>query len=511
MICLLSDLVRFRIMEEISPKHNSEIAASISEEKNKDEQSKPVEIIAEEEGEVSPNHNVETENNKKIEEHEFEETMKSVGTEKVSPKHNVEIENKIEEQETMKSIGEIFSPKHNNVETENKKKMEQEFEETMKSIGEKFSPKHNVEIEEMEEIDIHEEDKTVAQRDKLISDNDDDDTESSSDSKDEEPMEEKEEESKPHVVDQSSSHDSQDPISSTSVWTEKAAVIKNFVRVKSEVAVHTFMRRLSGKIPNDGKDTRDDESKETKLADSPKAEGKSIWNPLSYLKMMQNDDSVDKVEARTMEAELEPVMMKGRIIIYTRLGCEECIECRLYLHEKRLRYVEINVDIYPTRKLELEKIAGPSSDVPKVFFNEELVGSLKELKEMEETGELQEKINHLIAEAPPREAPLPPFSGEDDASSKGPVDELALIVRKMKPLIVKDRFYKMRRFKNCFLGSEAVDFLSADQRLEREEVTNIIIIYKQCEIISNFVIQSLLYRQLKLLESLQASSSFNMF
>jgi hypothetical protein len=28
----------------------------------------------------------------------------------------------------------------------------------------------------------------------------------------------------------------------------------------------------------------------------------------------------------------------------------------------------------------------------------------------------------------------------------------------------------MRRFSNCFLGSEAVDFLSEDQYLERNEV-----------------------------------------
>lgn len=37
----------------------------------------------------------------------------------------------------------------------------------------------------------------------------------------------------------------------------------------------------------------------------------------------------------------------------------------------------------------------------------------------------------------------------------------------------KDRFYKMRRFSNCFLGSEAVDFISEDQYLERDEVEHL--------------------------------------
>ncbi|KAF4354552.1 hypothetical protein F8388_022274 [Cannabis sativa] len=64
------------------------------------------------------------------------------------------------------------------------------------------------------------------------------------------------------------------------------------------------------------------------------------------------------------------------------------------------------------------------------------------------------------------------FSGEDDLSSSGAIDEQALIVRKMKESVAaKDRFYKMRRFTSCFLGSEAVDFFSEDQYLEREEAT----------------------------------------
>ncbi|CAN8246861.1 unnamed protein product [Cochlearia groenlandica] len=410
---------------------------------------------------------------------------------------------KVENFEEMRSaeiIAEEVSPKHkadmSSSSSSSENNNEQELEENKALVDDdEVSSKPILEIQDMiqdmESIDIHEEDNITD----LVNVDDDDDSEISSDSKEEEEevvvieeaVEEQEtlvnkEEAKPESVEANSS-----PVVS-SAWTEKAAAIKDFVRVKSEVAVHTLMRRLSSKtnndissqnIPNDGKakDTRVDQ--EIKRVESPKAEGKaSIWNPLSYLKMMQNDDdSVSKGEATTaaMEAALEHVVMKGRIILYTKLGCEVCKECRLYLHEKRLRYVEINIDIYPTRKLELERISGGSStlDVPKVVFNEELVGSLKELKELEESGKLEEKIKNLIDEAPSREAPLPPFSGEDDASAKGLVDELALIVLKMKPCIVKDRFYKFRRFRNCFLGSEAVDFLAEDQHLQREEAVEV--------------------------------------
>jgi len=205
---------------------------------------------------------------------------------------------------------------------------------------------------------------------------------------------------------------------------------------------------------------------------SQKPADRSAWNPLSYI-MYSHDDAENKFEqgVEGSEEPPQPIAMKGRIILYTRLGCQDCKEVRLFLHRKRLRYVEINIDVYPSRKLELEKFTG-SSTVPKVFFNEIVIGGLTELNGLDESGKLGEKIDYLITEAPASEAPLPPLSGEDDASTSGSIDELALIVRKMKEsIVVKDRFYKMRRFTNCFLGSEAVDFLSEDQYLEREEVS----------------------------------------
>ncbi|CAI9116377.1 OLC1v1017507C4 [Oldenlandia corymbosa var. corymbosa] len=267
-------------------------------------------------------------------------------------------------------------------------------------------------------------------------------------------------------------------------WPEKAVAVKNFVREKSLVAVSSFLRRLSGKS-NDGLDGPDGEpennnssldgkevgNRESEVHEaSPKGSERSVWNPLSLIKISREADveCKDELEDDTKDA-IEPLAMKGRILLYTRLRCQDSKEARLFLHGKRLRYVEINVDVYPGRKLELEKLAG-SSDVPRVFFNEILIGGLSELKSLDESGKLVEKIEYVVSEAPSFEAPLPPLSGEDDLSSSGSIDELALIVRKMKDnIVVKDRFYKMRRFTNCFLGSEAVDFLSEDQYLEREE------------------------------------------
>ncbi|XP_048131334.1 uncharacterized protein LOC115751472 isoform X2 [Rhodamnia argentea] len=268
-----------------------------------------------------------------------------------------------------------------------------------------------------------------------------------------------------------------DPETQGSNWPEKAAAIKNFVMDKSADAVSTVLRRLSGKKGDDEEvatqeNKEDGEScQEVKAEEaSQKASEKSTWNPLSYFKFTRDADEENKAEQQEVVNDLlQPIVAKGRIILYTRLGCQECKEARLFLYRKRLRYVEINVDVYPSRKLELEKISG-SSAVPKVLFNEILIGGLSEMKNLDETGKLKDKIDYLIAEAPSPEAPLPPLSGEDDASNSGAIDELAIVVRKMKESVpVKDRFSKMRRFTSCFLGSEAVNFISEDQYLEREE------------------------------------------
>ncbi|BFG19208.1 hypothetical protein CerSpe_054820 [Prunus speciosa] len=256
--------------------------------------------------------------------------------------------------------------------------------------------------------------------------------------------------------------------SETQGVVEKAVALTNLVKIKGVVVVSTFLRRLSGKRDEDEQDVLDnadknasDSTKDSEAGEvSQKTVDRSAWNPLSFIRTSQEE---------VIEEPAQAIAIKGRVILYTRLGCQDCKEARLFLYRKKLRYVEINIDVFPNRKLELEKIAG-SSSVPKVFFNEVLIGGLSELKGLNESGKFDEKIDYLISEPPSFEAPLPPLSGEDDLSNSGAIDELALIARKMKEfVVVKDRFYKMRRFMNCFSGSEAVDFLAEDQYLEREE------------------------------------------
>ncbi|KAL5982054.1 hypothetical protein ACLOJK_016123 [Asimina triloba] len=271
-----------------------------------------------------------------------------------------------------------------------------------------------------------------------------------------------------------------------SAWPEKAMAIRDFVREKGVTAVSSVFRRLSGKGDEDGQtlanehDIADNPSMGVKgeVDTSPGSKAKevsqqtgerSMWNPLNFIRHVDVQNNSEQGVGFSTEDSVQVPGMKGRVILYTRLGCQNSREIRKYLHQKRLQYIEINIDIYPSRKAELEKIAG-SSAVPRVFFNDLLIGGLGELKAMDESGELDQRVNDLTNTEPSPGAPLPPSSGEDDESRTGTVDELAIIVRKMRESItVKDRFYKMRRFTNCFLGSEAVDFFSEDQYFERDE------------------------------------------
>ncbi|KAG0477941.1 hypothetical protein HPP92_012660 [Vanilla planifolia] len=280
-----------------------------------------------------------------------------------------------------------------------------------------------------------------------------------------------------------------------SAWPEKAVVFKNFMKDRGSIAISSVLHRLSGKkdddyeVNNDAKlkneeefnvneeefsvnKEEEDSSFEFKLREAlGKAGDVSAWNPLKYIMIGRNVPVRNKLEQPEVvtDKSVEEQTKKGRIIVYTRLECQACRKVRSFMCYKHLTYVEINIDIYPSRKVELKRSTG-SFDVPRVYFNDVLIGGLDELMLLDKSGMLDEKINILLKEEPPSEAPSPPLPGEDDVTGSGRLDELAAIVRKMRgSIVVKDRFYKMRRFSNCFLASEAVNFLAEDQYLEREE------------------------------------------
>ncbi|XP_031494389.1 uncharacterized protein LOC116260299 [Nymphaea colorata] len=152
--------------------------------------------------------------------------------------------------------------------------------------------------------------------------------------------------------------------------------------------------------------------------------------------------------------------LRGRVTFFSRSGCRDCTAVRTFFCEKRLRFVEINIDVFPAREEELVQRTG-SSAVPAIFFNEKLLGGLVALNSLRNSGEFDRRLAEMIADRCPETAPAPPIYGFDD--EPGPEqrpDVLAEVVAVLRHrLPIQDRLMRMKIVRNCFSGSEAVEAL----------------------------------------------------
>uniref|UniRef100_A0A0D6R5A4 DEP domain-containing protein n=1 Tax=Araucaria cunninghamii TaxID=56994 RepID=A0A0D6R5A4_ARACU len=298
------------------------------------------------------------------------------------------------------------------------------------------------------------------------------------------PMEEKENEpvfdgTENPEIGENGRHSESDLAAQGTAWPEKAAALKNYV-VERGAAVGNFVRRLSSGRKEEldqgqgGSEnnivSNNEEDKKTNLFKDWNA-----WNPLTLVKNTLDANAEAKgIRVEDMPAQhlLQGPVFKGKVILFSCSESSDCRMARSFLRQKGLRYFEINIDVYPGRKAELEQKTG-SSFVPKIFFNEVCLGGVKELKAMDASGELDEKIKGLMETEAPLSAPLPPSAEEEDFGNNGMVDEFESVVKNLrKHVVVKDRFYKMRMFSRCFVASDAVDFLAEDQLLERDEAVD---------------------------------------
>jgi glutaredoxin len=152
------------------------------------------------------------------------------------------------------------------------------------------------------------------------------------------------------------------------------------------------------------------------------------------------------------------VELKGRISFFSRSNCRDCTAVRKFFREKGLKYVEINVDVYPQREKELVERTG-SSSVPQVFFNEKLFGGLVALNSLRNSGGFDRRLKEMLGSKCPDDAPTPPVYGFDDTEEEW-MDEMLGIVRVLRQKFpIQDRLMKMKMVKNCFSGSETVEVL----------------------------------------------------
>ncbi|KAK8547123.1 hypothetical protein V6N13_099865 [Hibiscus sabdariffa] len=147
--------------------------------------------------------------------------------------------------------------------------------------------------------------------------------------------------------------------------------------------------------------------------------------------------------------------IKGRITLFTKSNCENCIAARKLFKEKGCPYVEINTDVLTRKAEELIERTG-DAEVPKIFFNDCLIGGLETLKSWSESGELEEKMRELLGPKCPEEAPEASDYGINDEEEEE--DELLEVVNHLRrSLQIQDRLIKMKMVKNCFAGTDMVE------------------------------------------------------
>ncbi|OIW01865.1 hypothetical protein TanjilG_07160 [Lupinus angustifolius] len=150
----------------------------------------------------------------------------------------------------------------------------------------------------------------------------------------------------------------------------------------------------------------------------------------------------------------------GSVTFFSKSNCRDCSAVRKFFREKRLRFVEINVDVFPEREKELFERTG-SSMVPKIFINEKFIGGLVELNAMRINGELEKALTAVSEKCCDGGAPAAPEYGFDEVADEEEEEgEMVRVVRIMRQrLMIQDRWMKMKIVRNCFAGNELVDLL----------------------------------------------------
>ncbi|ELU10998.1 hypothetical protein CAPTEDRAFT_203097 [Capitella teleta] len=169
--------------------------------------------------------------------------------------------------------------------------------------------------------------------------------------------------------------------------------------------------------------------------------------------------------------------LKGRILIYSIIGCPHCMRAKNTLQELGLPFVDINLDSYPQCREPMKHRIGRTS-VPQVFFNSIHVGGNEDLQKLVNN---KKDFEALVAEvtniAPPADAPYPP--DPETAVNNGGLtdivcepDEYARLVMDLKGSgIIKDQGggFLSRSQKSCFKGKDFVSWVTKTKHLGHPE------------------------------------------
>ncbi|XP_057961274.1 uncharacterized protein LOC131153168 [Malania oleifera] len=226
---------------------------------------------------------------------------------------------------------------------------------------------------------------------------------------------------------------------SSETFTVDVPAIGKFIRERSNSFSAAIAKRLSSLKENNN----DSKSNVTEFN----------LSGLKVIVQLKKDDPDLNLVFRSKE-----VNLKGQISFFSRSNCRDCTAVRNFFREKGLKFVEINVDVYPLREKELIQRTG-SSSVPQIFFNDKLLGGLVALNSLRNSGLFEQRLREMLAKKFSGDAPEQPVYGFDDPEEER-TDGMIGIVRVLRQrLPIQDRLMKMKIVKNCFAGSEMVEVM----------------------------------------------------
>ncbi|XP_062390649.1 uncharacterized protein zgc:152951 isoform X3 [Sardina pilchardus] len=164
--------------------------------------------------------------------------------------------------------------------------------------------------------------------------------------------------------------------------------------------------------------------------------------------------------------------IKGRVTVYSVIGCPHCLQAKSTLKELGLPVCDVDINLNAALRDEVKKLTGRST-VPQIFFNNVHVGGNDDLQKMAPE-ELQRLVQMVREQPVPADAPPLPVENSSDATAESGEfmcerDAFADLVEEFKSSGVIGSHRKgLRVCKNSFTGTQLVDWLQTEKGMASE-------------------------------------------
>lgn len=166
--------------------------------------------------------------------------------------------------------------------------------------------------------------------------------------------------------------------------------------------------------------------------------------------------------------------LKGRVVVYSILGCPHCMRAKNTLLDLGVPYTDISLDTYPQCREEVKRLTGGRQTVPQIFFNAKHIGGNDDLQTLvKDTSQWEASLMELRNTSPGSDGPqIPDPSTAVKDSDAGEFtcepDEYAKLVQDLKTSgLIKDHSKIFSNYKRSFVGREFVDWVVKTKGLDR--------------------------------------------